>query len=566
MPKTTTFTTITPLPTGITRKSVLEMYQDHMAMIDLNPLVVERFKCKAPSYAPPEEYFAAWYTIKDKVSYLPGGLAQGSVSYHACFHDTPEGLQTHVYAPLGLDIRGKWTIGGSLPGEPTPLALSGLNTPRHGLFIREDVTMTCSALLMRFVKRTFKDSHASLVQKLVEKAHLLESSFANERLRALLKVAPGERNATGNIFIAPPPDYLSPPRANWRAGGYMSPPPRAQSPPEPSLCAPTPGGLKRTNTEPMLSPYYPSSPQSHRSRSNSDPIASPGFSSTSTLVSESDQPATPPKDYPPKVTINRQPAESGPYLLPATRYAGGLSQNPVTPPPASDYESNYSPVTLQPPRISYSPQERAISFTFTYDSPFDTLSRSASRLSSNHNLLDEIDDAIDQVFLYSLSSHSYSDDENPSKHVLANKMPASTPDTLTAREAGVGPLDTLPATKYNANAKSATKTLLPKSKSYEDDLAKTTRLLPPTKYQPPTSTSTLATLPATRYEDDLAKTSTLPATKYEPAKAPPHTLPATRYEPAPLASINYKPQRPRKDSAVPLPWLEKELPPVPLHG
>lgn len=64
MPKTATFTTITPLPAGITRKSVMEMYEDHMAMIDLNPLVVERFRCRPPSYAPPDEYFATWYTIK----------------------------------------------------------------------------------------------------------------------------------------------------------------------------------------------------------------------------------------------------------------------------------------------------------------------------------------------------------------------------------------------------------------------------------------------------------------------------------------------------------------------
>jgi hypothetical protein len=129
------------------------------------------------------------------------------VSYHACFFDTPEGLQTHVYAPLGLEIRGKWSVGGTLPGEPKQTAEKGLKTPRHGIYIREDVTMTCSSLLMGFVKRTFKDSHASLVEKLVEKAHLLESNFANERLRALRSVEPGERMAIGNIFIAPPPDY-----------------------------------------------------------------------------------------------------------------------------------------------------------------------------------------------------------------------------------------------------------------------------------------------------------------------------------------------------------------------
>ena len=64
MPKTAFFTTITPLPAGITRKSVFDMYHDHLAMIDLNPLVVERFMCKPPRYAPTDEYWSMWYTIK----------------------------------------------------------------------------------------------------------------------------------------------------------------------------------------------------------------------------------------------------------------------------------------------------------------------------------------------------------------------------------------------------------------------------------------------------------------------------------------------------------------------
>lgn len=64
MPKTAVFTTITPLPAGITRKSVIDMYRNHLAMIDLNPLVVERYKCKPPNYAPTSEYYATWYTIK----------------------------------------------------------------------------------------------------------------------------------------------------------------------------------------------------------------------------------------------------------------------------------------------------------------------------------------------------------------------------------------------------------------------------------------------------------------------------------------------------------------------
>lgn len=70
MSKTSIFTTITPLPAGITRQSVLETYRNHVEMIELNPLVVERFKCKPPQYAPAEEYYSTWYTIKGTVANL----------------------------------------------------------------------------------------------------------------------------------------------------------------------------------------------------------------------------------------------------------------------------------------------------------------------------------------------------------------------------------------------------------------------------------------------------------------------------------------------------------------
>lgn len=143
----------------------------------------------------------------DKVNYLPGGLASSSVSYHACFNDLPDGLQTHVYAPLGLDIRAKWTVGGSLPGEPKAPVELGIGAPREGLYIREDVRMKCNIMMMGFVKKTFKDSHSTMVDRLVEKAHVLESREANERLNALKNLAPNERMGHGSIFIAPPPGY-----------------------------------------------------------------------------------------------------------------------------------------------------------------------------------------------------------------------------------------------------------------------------------------------------------------------------------------------------------------------
>jgi len=160
--------------------------RNHVEMIDLNPLVVDRFTVKAPSFATPEEYHAVWYEIVDRRSYLPG------VHYNACFHDLSEGLQTHVYAPMGLDIRSRWTMGGNLPGEPAAPVELGLGIPRTGLYLREDVTMKCNIMMSSFVKKTLKKAHSSLVDRLVEKAKIVEVGRSN----ASLGFPPPNRNST----------------------------------------------------------------------------------------------------------------------------------------------------------------------------------------------------------------------------------------------------------------------------------------------------------------------------------------------------------------------------------
>ncbi len=182
MSKRTVFSTITPLPPGLSRETVLETLHNHLEMIDLNPLVVERHPCKPPPNATAEEYHCTWYQMTDKVQYLPGDLATGQVSYFACFHDLPTGLQTHVYAPLGLNIKGKWSLGGSLPGEPKEPVELGMGIPRDGLWLREDVDMKCNIMMTTFVKKTLKKSHASLVDKMVEKAHVRERQGNTERI------------------------------------------------------------------------------------------------------------------------------------------------------------------------------------------------------------------------------------------------------------------------------------------------------------------------------------------------------------------------------------------------
>merc|ERR1712093_681943 len=162
MSKRTVFTTLTPLPPGVSREVVMETLKSHTEMIDLNPLVIERHPIKPPPNATPEEYHCIWYSLTDRVQYLPGGLASGQVTYTCCFHDLKDGLQTHCYAPMGLDIKGKWTLGGSLPGEPIAPVELGLGAPLHGLWLREDVDMRCNIMMGGFVKKTLKKAHSSL--------------------------------------------------------------------------------------------------------------------------------------------------------------------------------------------------------------------------------------------------------------------------------------------------------------------------------------------------------------------------------------------------------------------
>ena len=188
MSKRTQFTTVTSLPAGITRETVLETLHNHLEMIDLNPLVTERHPIRPPPEADPEEFHAQWYSVTDKVNYLPGGLYSGAVSFNCCFHDLPNGLQTHIYAPMGLDMRGRWTLGGTLPGEPRQPVELGVGIPKTGLYLREDVNMKVNIVMSKFVKGTTKKTHLKLVQRMVEKAHLMEAEVHNTALNEQLSI------------------------------------------------------------------------------------------------------------------------------------------------------------------------------------------------------------------------------------------------------------------------------------------------------------------------------------------------------------------------------------------
>lgn len=59
---------------------------------------------------------------------------------------------------------------GTLPGEPREPPELGVNAPRDGLYIKEELDLRCNMFMSAFVQRNLKKSHAVVVEKIIERA------------------------------------------------------------------------------------------------------------------------------------------------------------------------------------------------------------------------------------------------------------------------------------------------------------------------------------------------------------------------------------------------------------
>ncbi|KAI3397748.1 hypothetical protein diail_10401 [Diaporthe ilicicola] len=274
MSKRTVFTTISPLPAGIPRDVVLDVLHNHPEMIDLNPLVKERHPIKPPADAPTDEVNCIWYSLTDRITYLPGGLASGDISYTCAFNDLPDGIQTHCRAPLNVVIREKWTLCGTLPGEPAQPVELGIGAPATGLYIREDVDLRCNLLMTGFVKKNLKKSHATLVDHLLEKARLATSGGKDSIYSGQSSSSTAEEKPV--LFPPSQASHNQAPRhsAQQTTPGTRNTPPQLGSPfipgyqpgRPPSMRYPSPNQCEKGRNAPSLAPHH---------RSHSQPANAP---------------------------------------------------------------------------------------------------------------------------------------------------------------------------------------------------------------------------------------------------------------------------------------------------
>ncbi|KAK7962659.1 uncharacterized protein PG986_003484 [Apiospora aurea] len=192
MSSSITLTHTCKLPRNVTRQAVIEFLHSHEDIIDLSPLVKERHPIKAPASAPlhmPQQQqqlgqAASWWSITDKISYLPGHLLNGTYTYTGAFINKSTGLEAYIDAPAGTSLKDVWSVVQS-PKSSSPSSSScrssQATTPTQSgetdLYIRVDSSARCHFALRGFVRKMLKKSHAELVRRLAAKTQLNASAF-----------------------------------------------------------------------------------------------------------------------------------------------------------------------------------------------------------------------------------------------------------------------------------------------------------------------------------------------------------------------------------------------------
>lgn len=185
-----TMTHTCKLPRNVTRQAVIEFLHSHEDIIDLSPLVKERHPIKAPASPPPHMQqlgHASWWSITDRISYLPGHLLNGQYTYTGAFLNKSTGLEAYIDAPAGTTLKDVWTVVESPSCPPTSssssqAARSTTTSTQAGeetgcLYIRVDSSANCHFALRAFVRKMLKRSHRELVRRLAAKTQLNASAF-----------------------------------------------------------------------------------------------------------------------------------------------------------------------------------------------------------------------------------------------------------------------------------------------------------------------------------------------------------------------------------------------------
>lgn len=245
------FTVITPIPGFIPRQLAIDILHSHSEVITLNPLVLEHKPIPAPRTAESDEFYSTWYEITERIQYIPGlgRMGSGTIKFNGCFHNMPWGLQTHIYAPMNVDLRNKYRIAGNQQGVEPPetpeIGLKALGAPADGLYLHEDIEIKCNVAVIGFVKGQLQKAGKEMVARIIKKAELLDAGVLHAMIEngKLKTVNPADRSNTIRSLGPSPVSLRHPPTPQMQSVTPQTPTVPYQIP-RPMSCQPGAGGSR----------------------------------------------------------------------------------------------------------------------------------------------------------------------------------------------------------------------------------------------------------------------------------------------------------------------------------
>lgn len=195
------------IPSDLTPEDIIEALHDHNNALTLQALTTGNKKAdstdpqtlKDTYWYPPDQYPIVTYHVTECIVFIPGvgEWAKKYLTFPSCFQDTPSGLKTRADTN-GVIVRAEFRVvrggaGAEVEGE-------GQGVGDAEWVLVEDVEVTCSWLMMPFVKGKLEEAHKDVCNKIIEKVEMQkrQQAIANFSPKANRKnTVPDENIATG---------------------------------------------------------------------------------------------------------------------------------------------------------------------------------------------------------------------------------------------------------------------------------------------------------------------------------------------------------------------------------
>ncbi|KAF2021686.1 hypothetical protein BU24DRAFT_417324 [Aaosphaeria arxii CBS 175.79] len=205
------------IPAHLTPSDVISALHDHENALTLQSLTTQHEKqdktspqiLKDTYWYPVDLNPVTTYHVTECITMIPGvgEWAKKYITFPSCFQDTPHGLKTRADASGGVTLRAEFRVirGGSGDGE---VEGEGQGIGDAEWVLVEDVEVSCSWLLMPFVRGKMEAAHQDICRKVIEKVEM------QKRQEAIAKTSSKGKSRADDV-----PQPLP-----GRASGSRSPP------------------------------------------------------------------------------------------------------------------------------------------------------------------------------------------------------------------------------------------------------------------------------------------------------------------------------------------------------